>query len=115
MLEVSGKVELAIDIIRELRNSEDLMSCQALTDTLDMSYAYISIVCSNLSDAGIIRSFRGRNGGFEMEREVVTLYDLICAVATTESQFYQSREHAKGPIKKFYKIIDKEATKIIIK
>lgn len=115
MLEVSGKVELAIDIVRELRNCEDLVSCQVLADTLDVSYGYVAIVCSRLLEAGIIRSHRGRFGGFEMDREVVTLYDLIYAVTTTDKQFHESRETAKGAIKKLYKSIDKEASKIIIK
>ena len=60
-------------------HSGENMSAEFLHSQLDIPYQYLRQILTKLSKNGLINSTRGRRGGFELARDVSTIYiaDII--------------------------------------
>ena len=61
---------------------EGFVSIRAISDDLDISFPFLTKIFQKLTQAGILHSFRGPNGGIALARPPakVTLYDIVVAV-----------------------------------
>ena len=68
-------------------HSDKNMSADYLHTQLGIPYQYLRQILTNLSKNGFINSIRGRNGGFELARDVSTIYiaDIIEVTEDLES------------------------------
>jgi Rrf2 family protein len=60
-------------------HSDENLSADFLNSQLGIPYQYLRQVLTKLSKNGLIKSTRGRSGGFELARDVSTIYiaDII--------------------------------------
>lgn len=110
---VNAKTEIAIEIIRFLKEAESPVSHSVIAENIGVGYAYVVLICRMLKYAGIIDAVQGCTGGALLTQDVITLYDVM--QATKNKNYDQERLNASKGLEKFYKVIDKEASKIIIK
>ncbi len=61
---------------------ERYVSIRAISDQLNISFHFLTKIFQKLTQAGMIRSFRGPNGGVALARAAtqITLLDLIVAI-----------------------------------
>lgn len=61
---------------------DGFVSIRAISDELDISFPFLTKVFQKLTQAGILHSFRGPNGGIALARppSKVTLLDIVIAV-----------------------------------
>ena len=62
--------------------SSGFVSIKAISDDLDISFPFLTKIFQKLTQAGILHSFRGPNGGIALARPAssVTLYEIVVAV-----------------------------------
>ena len=71
-------------------HKNESMSAEFLHSQLDIPYQYLRQILTKLSRTGFINSSRGRRGGFELTRDIATIYiaDVIEAMEGLEG-FYK--------------------------
>ena len=83
MFKFSKKVDYSVLLITELvQRDGQITSASTLADKFGLSSDFIANLMKNLSRKGLIRSTRGKNGGYSLlvAPEHITLKDLIQAV-----------------------------------
>jgi Rrf2 family nitric oxide-sensitive transcriptional repressor len=76
----SKTTSYSLNILSYMANhSGENMSADFLHSQLDIPYQYLRQILTRLSKNGLINSIRGRRGGFELARDVSTIYiaDII--------------------------------------
>jgi Rrf2 family transcriptional regulator, nitric oxide-sensitive transcriptional repressor len=76
----SKTTSYSLNILSFMANHSDVnMSADYLHSQLDIPYQYLRQILTKLSKNGLINSTRGRMGGFELARDVSTIYiaDII--------------------------------------
>jgi len=76
----SKTTSYSLNILSYMANhSDEKMSADYLHSQLDIPYQYLRQILTKLSKNGLINSIRGRRGGFELARDVSTIYiaDII--------------------------------------
>lgn len=68
------------------RDKDAYVSISTIANELNISFHFLTKVLQQLTQAGIMVSYRGPRGGVALQRasESVTLYDLIAAIDGTE-------------------------------
>ena len=63
-------------------NQDSYVSIRAISDELDISFHFLTKIFQKLTQAGLLRSFRGPNGGVALARPAgqITLMDLVTAI-----------------------------------
>ena len=63
-------------------NSQKLFSAKQISEQLSIPYKYMTRVMSQLVDAGLLVSIRGREGGYRLEKKLseITILDILNAV-----------------------------------
>ena len=58
------------------------MSLQTVSDELGIGSSYLTKVCQQLNEAGLLTSKRGRGGGIALRRplDTIPLYDIVVAI-----------------------------------
>lgn len=61
---------------------DSFVSIRAISDDLDISFPFLTKIFQKLTQAGILHSFRGPNGGIALARSAakVTLFEIVVAV-----------------------------------
>jgi Rrf2 family protein len=61
---------------------EHYVSIREISEKLGISFHFLTKIFQKLTQAGLLRSFRGRNGGVELARPAnqITLRDLVVAI-----------------------------------
>ena len=83
MFKFSKKVDYSVLLITELvQRDGQITSASTLAEKFGLSSDFIANLMKNLSRKGLIRSTRGKNGGYSLlvDPEHITLKDLIQAV-----------------------------------
>jgi len=76
----SKTTSYSLNILSYMANhSDENLSADFLHSQLDIPYQYLRQILTKLSKNGLINSTRGRRGGFELARDVSTIYiaDII--------------------------------------
>lgn len=81
-MRLTTRVDLALRAVVELGASPEVLSGHELARRQAASYGFLVAVLSQLRAAGIVRSSRGREGGFSLSRPAseISLADVIRAV-----------------------------------
>lgn len=83
MFKFSKKVDYSVLLITELvRRGDQVTSAANLADKFGLSPDFVANLMKNLSRKGLIRSTRGKNGGYNLviSPDQITLKDLVQAV-----------------------------------
>ena len=83
MFKFSKKVDYSVLLITELvQRGDQITSASSLAEKFGLSADFIANLMKNLSRKGLIRSTRGKNGGYSLiiDPESITLKDVIQAV-----------------------------------
>ena len=82
MLRISKMTDYAILIMVELSRSGELLSAQALADRVHVESPTASKVLKLLSGAGLVVSYRGVNGGYQVKRSAqdISVAEVIAAI-----------------------------------
>lgn len=81
-MRLTSRVDLALRAAAELAGTDDVLAGHELAKRQGASYGFLVTVLGQLRAAGIVRSVRGRSGGFVLGRPAaeVSLADVIRAV-----------------------------------
>ena len=83
MLRLSKKVEYGILALQYIaRNSDKKVSAKEMSDSLNISFEFLSKTLQKLMKSGLIISRKGIHGGYTLAKEpgVITLADVIVAL-----------------------------------
>ncbi len=83
MLRISKLTDYAILVMVELNDSHgEVISAHALAAHTEMELPTVSKVLKLLAKAGLVRSFRGINGGYSMDRPAgsISVAEIIAAI-----------------------------------
>ncbi|QSZ42800.1 Rrf2 family transcriptional regulator [Sulfurimonas aquatica] len=72
--------QYAIRILSYIANSSDtLLSAKVLSETLDISYKYLTKIMTELVNGGFILSIRGREGGYKLVKSAseITILEIL--------------------------------------
>ena len=76
----SKTTSYSLNILTYMANHDkENMSAEFLHSQLGIPYQYLRQILTKLSRTGYIKSSRGRSGGFELKRDIATIYiaDII--------------------------------------
>lgn len=96
MLKVSKLTDYATAVVLFLQKDKKMHSSEYIATGVNLEPPTVSKVLKMLTKAGILKSIRGANGGYEIAKnsDEVTLYDVIAAIegdtAITECNKIQS-------------------------
>jgi len=79
-MKFSLQTEYAIELMERLSRSVKTATLTELLDGTSIGKTYAEVVIQKLREAGLVRSVRGRKGGYQLGRAKVTLWDIINAV-----------------------------------
>src|SRR5262245_58743947 len=82
MLRIGKLTDYALLILGQLAKSEHFMSANALAGILHLSAPTVSKILKMLSEAGIVSSLRGAEGGYKLALPAsgITLADIIISM-----------------------------------
>ncbi len=83
MLRISKLTDYAILVMVELGEARtEVLSAQVLADRSNLELPTVSKVLKLLSRAGLVRSYRGVNGGYSIERpaQEISVAEIIAAI-----------------------------------
>lgn len=84
MLQLSTKIRYAVRALIEIakQESDEPVMISFIAEKQDISVKYLENIMSLLKTAGIVRSVRGKNGGYLLVEDVdkISVYDVIKAV-----------------------------------
>lgn len=83
MMTVSKKIEYGLAVLLFLsKNREEMISLRQMAKSLGLPYRFLGQVATSLSQAGMVESKEGKNGGYRLTEnwEEKSVYDLIVAL-----------------------------------
>jgi len=82
MLKLSKKVDYGLILLSNLNAQADAASAREMADRYHLPQSMVANILKSLAGAGILRSTRGAQGGYELARaaEEVTLADIVRAL-----------------------------------
>jgi len=95
-MHLSNTSQYAIRILNYLANHNDakLYSAKELSETLDISYKFLTKIMTDLVKANFILSIRGRDGGFKLARKSSSI--TVMEILNTFNQFQAHDECLLG-------------------
>lgn len=82
-MRISARAEYAVKAAVEIAyRSPDLVKSEAISDAQQIPIKFLEIILADLRRAGVVRSKRGADGGYQLSRpaEEISLADVIRAV-----------------------------------
>ncbi len=81
-MRLTGRIVFAIQAAAELAGQDDFVSLDGIAEDQGLPRDYVRSAMSDLRRAGIVRTRRGREGGYQLARSAdeITLADIIRAV-----------------------------------
>lgn len=81
-MHITLESDYAIRLVRTLAETETRMDARSLSERSDVTLRFALKILGKLVSAGVVRSFKGTMGGYELAKaaSVITLYDVIAAV-----------------------------------
>ncbi|RMF65188.1 MAG: Rrf2 family transcriptional regulator [Bacteroidetes bacterium] len=82
MLSKSAEYGLRATLYLATLQEEGYVSIRDISERLGISFHFLTKIFQKLTQAGLLRSYRGPNGGVALTRgpEDITLYDLVVAI-----------------------------------
>lgn len=87
-MKITTKSVYALKAMLAMAESNQLTSIMMITDELNISQKYLEQIFRKLKLAGIIKSSRGKNGGYEFNRDIhhISVYDIIYTLEDDEKE-----------------------------
>lgn len=79
---ITQETDYAIRIVNCLAQSEDRRDARSISDEVSVSLRFSLKILGKLTSAGILKSYKGNRGGYEISRDPseITLYDVFTAI-----------------------------------
>jgi Rrf2 family protein len=78
---MSNKINYAVACIRHLLEHKGMHTSADLSKLLGISRGYLTSICDDLQQAGLVTAKRGYEGGYQLLRNRVTYQDVAEAVS----------------------------------
>lgn len=79
---ITQETDYAIRIVNCLAKSENRRDARSISDEVNVSLRFSLKILGKLTSAGILKSYKGNRGGYEVSRAPsdITLYDVFTAI-----------------------------------
>lgn len=79
---ITQETDYAIRIVNCLAKAEDRRDARSISDEVNVSLRFSLKISGKLTSAGILKSYKGNRGGYEISRDPseISLYDVFSAI-----------------------------------
>jgi Rrf2 family protein len=74
---LSTTTQYTLKIVEYLRTQQMVVSATELSQNLEIPYKYLTKIMTKLTKNGVVSSLKGRNGGFALLLNDITLYEVL--------------------------------------
>ena len=109
MISTKGRYALNVMIDLAIYGEKEFISLKDISRRTNISLKYLEQVISLLNRAGLVKSLRGNNGGYKLNKspKEITSYDIIIATEGDISVENTSKEDLNAAIRDFWRNFDK--------
>lgn len=109
MISTKGRYALNVMIDLAIYGEKEFISLKDISRRTNISLKYLEQVIALLNRAGLVKSLRGNNGGYKLNKspKEITSYDIIIATEGDISVENTSKEDLNAAIRDFWKDFDK--------
>ncbi len=109
MISTKGRYALNVMIDLAIYGEQEFISLKDISRRTNISLKYLEQVIALLNRAGLVKSLRGNNGGYKLNKspKEITSYDIIIATEGDISVENASKEDLNPSIRDFWRGFDK--------
>lgn len=109
MISTKGRYALNVMIDLAIYGEKEFISLKDISRRTNISLKYLEQVIALLNRAGLVKSLRGNNGGYKLNKspKEITSYDIIIATEGDISVENTSKEDLNAAIRDFWRQFDK--------
>lgn len=109
MISTKGRYALNVMIDLAIYGEKEFISLKDISRRTNISLKYLEQVIALLNRAGLVKSLRGNNGGYKLNKspKEITSYDIIIATEGDISVENTSKEDLNAAIRDFWRDFDK--------
>ncbi len=109
MISTKGRYALNVMIDLAIYGEKEFISLKDISRRTNISLKYLEQVIALLNRAGLVKSLRGNNGGYKLNKspKEITSYDIIIATEGDISVENTSKEDLNTAIRDFWRDFDK--------
>lgn len=109
MISTKGRYALNVMIDLAIYGEKEFISLKDISRRTNISLKYLEQVIALLNRAGLVKSLRGNNGGYKLNKspKEITSYDIIIATEGDISVENTSKEDLNVVIRDFWRDFDK--------
>lgn len=109
MISTKGRYALNVMIDLAIYGEKEFISLKDISRRTNISLKYLEQVIALLNRAGLVKSLRGNNGGYKLNKspKEITSYDIIIATEGDISVENTSKEDLNAAIRDFWREFDK--------
>ena len=109
MISTKGRYALNVMIDLAIYGEKEFISLKDISRRTNISLKYLEQVIALLNRAGLVKSLRGNNGGYKLNKspKEITSYDIIIATEGNISVENTSKEDLNAAIRDFWREFDK--------
>lgn len=111
-MQINVTTDYAIRVLLSLNSTGHRVKIEEISDSMKIPYRYLNKVLSKLKNGGIVKSYEGLHGGYELTKDLkeISLWEVLNIMENTvkvnrclEEDKYCSRNGAETcPVRKFY-------------
>ena len=109
MISTKGRYALGVMIDLAIYGEKEYVSLKDISRRTNISYKYLEQVISLLNRAGLVKSLRGNNGGYQLNKSSkdILAYDIIIATEGNISISNSVNKDINASINNFWNGLDK--------
>ena len=109
MISTKGRYALGVMIDLAIYSEKEYVSLKDISRRTNISYKYLEQVISLLNRAGLVKSLRGNNGGYQLNKtpKDILAYDIIIATEGNISISDSVNKDINASINDFWNGLDK--------
>ncbi len=109
MISTKGRYALGVMIDLSIYGENEYVSLKDISRRTNISYKYLEQVISLLNRAGLVKSLRGNNGGYQLNKSPkdILAYDIIIATEGDISISSSVNNDINASINEFWNGLDK--------
>lgn len=109
MISTKGRYALGVMIDLAIYGEKEYVSLKDISRRTNISYKYLEQVISLLNRAGLVKSLRGNNGGYQLNKSPkdILAYDIIIATEGNISISNSVNKDINASINDFWNGLDK--------
>jgi Rrf2 family protein len=109
MISTKGRYALGVMIDLAIYSEKEYVSLKDISRRTNISYKYLEQVISLLNRAGLVKSLRGNNGGYQLNKSPkdILAYDIIIATEGNISISDSVNKDINASINDFWNGLDK--------